>query len=128
MMRASLILCALLVGAPLWATDVPSGQVVTLQEALLVEVDARNTLRMRFVAPAIARDGGTIDYDTAGADMEHLCVHVALPYAVQFELDPDVIVISLSDRETEFGALSPEATQFFDAFRVEDQTCIWEAF
>jgi hypothetical protein len=27
-----------------------------------------------------------------------------------------------------FGEPAPDATQFFEAYRVEGDTCIWEAF
>lgn len=111
-----------------FANEVPSGQTVTLHEVLVDEVDAQTWLRFRFIAPRIARIGGDITYAQAAADMEHLCVSLAMPYMNEFALSGDLIVISLADQETEFGASSPEATQFFDLFRVEDETCIWEAF
>ena len=44
----------------------------------------------------------------------------------QHALDGEVIVISLADRVTEFGVSDPEATQFFEAFRLSNDTCIWE--
>ena len=39
---------------------------------------------------------------------------------------PEQIVISLMDRLVDFGATNPDATQFFEAYRIEDGTCIWE--
>ena len=41
---------------------------------------------------------------------------------------PSQIVISLSDRAVPFGEADPEATQFFEAYRVEGGACIWEMF
>ena len=108
--------------------DVPSGQSIALQEVLVDEVGAETWLRFRFVAPAIARDGGSVDYDLAFEDMTHLCDAVSLPYMEEFALEGDVIVLSFADRETVFGAADPEATQFFEAFRPVDNTCMWEAF
>lgn len=110
------------------ANEVPSGQPVTLYEVLVDNVDEQSWLRFRFTAPQIARENGTINYEQAAADMEHLCQTIALPYLTEYDLKGDMIVISLADRETVFGQSNPEATQFFDAFRVENGACIWEAF
>ena len=41
---------------------------------------------------------------------------------------PAQIVISLSDRPVPFGEAAPDATQFFEAFALQDGTCIWEMF
>ena len=56
----------------------------------------------------------------------HLCETLALPYIAEYALSGDVVVISLADRDTEFGQADPDATQFFEAFRPVDNTCIWE--
>ena len=118
----SLLLCA----SPVWAFDVPSGQDVTLQEVLVDTVGAETWLRFRFVAPGISRDTNGIDLDAATQDMAHLCTTLALPYIAEYALTGDMIVISLSDRETEFGTADPDATQFFEAYHPVDNTCIWE--
>lgn len=110
------------------APEVPSGQPITLYEVLIDTVGAQSWLRFRFIAPQIARDTGTISYEDAADDMEHLCQSVALPYLREYDLKGDLIVISLADQETEFGQSHPEASQFFDAFRIENEICIWEAF
>ncbi|MGJ5619734.1 DUF6497 family protein [Sulfitobacter sp. MF3-043] len=115
-----------LTATPAFAIDVPSGQPVELQEVLVDEVDGQIWLRFRFVAPEIARDGGSIDNEAAAPDMIHLCTSVALPYITQYDLDGQIIVVSLADRVTEFGVPDPDATQFFEAFRAEGDTCIWE--
>ncbi|MGC1502822.1 MAG: DUF6497 family protein [Sulfitobacter sp.] len=119
---ASLLLAA----SPALATDVPSGQPVELHEVLVDAVDSETWLRFRFIAPQIARDGAALEYDVVASDMMHLCTALALPYSVEYALAGDVIVISLADRVTEFGVPDPEATQFFEAFRPVDNTCIWE--
>lgn len=110
------------------ATEVPSGQAVSLHEVLVDDTASGNWLRFRFLAPQISRDSDGLNYETAAADMIHLCDALALPYIDQYALTGEVIVISLSDRETEFGQPDPDATQFFEAFRVKDGTCIWEDF
>ena len=106
----------------------PSGQPVELHEVLVDDLGSEIWLRFRFVAPEIARDGGSIDYAKAEPDMTHLCENLALPYIAEYELKGQMIVISLADRVTEFGQADPDATQFFEAYRLQDNTCIWEGF
>lgn len=113
--------------SPAAALEVPSGQPVALQEVLVDNLEGGETwLRFRFVMPEIARGAGGVDYDIAGPDMAHLCETLALPYVGEHNLAADMIVISLSDRATEFGVADPEATQIFEAFRPVDNACIWE--
>ncbi|MEM9968961.1 MAG: DUF6497 family protein [Pseudomonadota bacterium] len=126
-MRALLLPLAL-AATPLWALDVPSGQLVTLQEVLIDEVGAETWLRFRFLAPQIAREGGSIPYDLAAEDIAFLCTDLALPYLAEYALTGEVVVISLADRATEFGVPDPDATQFFEAFRIVDNTCTFEDF
>ena len=108
---------------------VPSGQEVrylaTVQSAPGPE---GLTIRFRFVAPAIARDTGFVDAETAQADMEWLCTNFALPRLPAGGPVPSQIVVSLSDRAVAFGEPAPEVTQFFEAYTVADGRCVWEAF
>ncbi|WP_415403709.1 DUF6497 family protein [Tateyamaria sp. SN3-11] len=113
---------------PVWAQDVPSGQSLTLSEVLIDTVGSESWLRFRFLAPQIARDGGDITWADAEADFTHLCETTARPYLAQHNLAPDVIVITLMDRAVAFGQADPNATQFIEAFRIQDDACIWEAF
>lgn len=106
---------------------VPSGQAVTLAEVLLDEASGQpgQTLaRFRFLAPEIARETGTVSYEAAAPDMDHLCDTLVLPYLAQHGLAPARVVISLSDRMIPFGAQDPAATQFFEAYRPEAAGCI----
>jgi len=114
------------VAAPVAAFEVPSGQQIELQEVLVEELGQETWLRFRFIAPQIAKGPDAIAYDIAAPDMEHLCTFVALPYIVEHALTGQVIVVSLADRAVEFGAADPDATQFFEAFRAQDDLCIWE--
>lgn len=108
---------------------VPSGQDVRLLEVVLnAPGPAGVAARFRFVAPAIAKDGGEIDFETASADMAHLCQTYALPKLAELGPVPTQIIISFSDRAVPFGEAAPDATQFFEAYRVEGDACIWEAF
>ncbi len=111
---------------------VPSGQVVTLLDVIHNEPGAEGmTVRFRFVAPAIA-PGGAVPFEAAAADMAHLCQTYALPRVLSGVVGggpaPAQIVISLSDLPVEFGASAPEVTQFFEAYSLDGDTCIWEPF
>lgn len=114
--------------AELVSVTVPSGQTVTLSDILADENPGTLWLRFRFVAPDIARDGGTVSPETASADMDWLCENLALPYLAQHALTPARVVISLSDRAVPFGVTDPAATQFFETYRPQDGRCIWEEF
>lgn len=115
-------------GAEPAAIAVPSGQPVTLAEVLLDDAPGETWARFRFVAPQIARRGGSVSHEQAAPDMDHLCAGLALPYLAEQGLAPARVVISLSDRLLPFGTQDAEATQFFEAYRPEGATCIWEAF
>ncbi len=121
-----LILALILTATTALAVDAPSGQPIDLQEVLIDDVGGEAWLRFRFIAPQIARETGSIDIDTAIPDMKHLCTAFALPYLDEYSLSAQMIIISFADRPTEFGETDPDATQFFEAFRVENGTCIWE--
>ncbi|UOA26370.1 DUF6497 family protein [Pseudosulfitobacter sp. DSM 107133] len=127
-LRAAVLTTLMATAAPLWAFDVPSGQVIDLQEVLIDDTSGTSILRFRFLAPEIARDGGTMSYVDSAPDIESLCANTVVPYIAEYALTPEVVVISLADRAVEFGQPDPDATQFFDAFRIENDTCIWEAF
>ncbi len=126
-MKPAAVLC--LLASPVLAEDevpVPSGQPVTFLEAILNEAGPQGqTARFRFVAPQIA-DG--VDFDSAVADMQHLCDTYALPRVTGTGALPQQIVISLSAAPVPFGEPSPGVTQFFEAFSLQDGACIWEVF
>lgn len=110
------------------AITVPSGQSITLQDVIWnVPGEGGLTLRFRFVAPAIG-DGGGVDFDTAAADMQHLCDSFALPRVPEFEPRPEQVVISLSSAAVPFGEPAPDVVQFFESYRIENGTCEWELF
>ena len=110
------------------AQDMPSGQSVTLHEVLVDTVSGENWLRFRFIAPSINKDVGGLAYDSAFEDIEHLCTEIAVPYIAEYNLKSDLVVVSIADQKIEFGETNPDATQFFEAFRVKSDVCIWEAF
>jgi hypothetical protein len=104
---------------------VPSGLVLTLQEILEdVQPDGRLWLRFRYVAPGLTRE---VRAEIEG-DFEALCLSQAVPYLPSAAERADEAVISIASAPLEFGTNAPEVTQFFEVFRLEDGTCIWEAF
>lgn len=109
--------------------DVPSGQPIKLIDTIW-GVPGPNglTVRFRFLAPQIERALGRMTFIEAEADMAHLCQHFALPRVAAPGPAISQIIISLSDRVVGFGEISPDATQFFEAYRPEDGACIWEGF
>lgn len=125
---AALALVPLAASAQAVAIAVPSGQPVTLTEILGDENPGEMWMRFRFVAPQIARDGGTIAHDTAAADLDWLCANLVLPYLDGRGLKPARVILSMADRPVRFGVSDPAATQYFETFRPEAGRCIWEAF
>lgn len=107
---------------------VPSGQQVSYIETIQNVPGEGLVYRFRFLAPAIAREGGSVGQEVAQADMQWLCDNFALPRIASTGPQPSQIVISLSDRAVKFGEASPEATQFFEGYRIEDGKCVWELF
>lgn len=115
--------------APDALIPVPSGQPVRFLDVIRSDPGPEGlTLRFRFVAPEIARDGGTVDAGAAHADMLALCTDYALPRLPTPGPVPSQIIIVLSDREVPFGETRPEATQYFEAYSLLDGACIWEPF
>lgn len=109
------------------ALAVPSGNPVILQEWLLDDQPdgVHSYARFRFVMPAI---GQGADFDAVAEDFQHLCDVYALPWLEASGETAQRIVVSLSDRETEFGIADPEVTQFFEVYSHADGACIWEEF
>ncbi len=107
---------------------VPSGQPVVLQDVVWNVIGSQGfTLRFRFVAPEI-RSGGTVDFDTAVADMQALCVNFAKDRVTNFGGIPEQIIISMAEKPVAFGETLPDVVQFFEAFRIDGDTCIWEIY
>ncbi|CUI78393.1 DUF6497 family protein [Cognatishimia activa] len=106
---------------------VPSGLKFSLQEAFMDALqDGTQALRLRYVAPEI----GTSPYDYTGVadDFMSLCTDIGLPMLAESGQSADQVIVSFSNQETEFGVANPNATQYFEVFTLENDTCIWEAF
>ena len=108
---------------------VPSGQEVRFLDVIRSEPGPEGlTLRFRFIAPAIAREGGVVNAEAEQEDMAALCSGYALSRLPVSGPQPAQVVIVLSDREVPFGETAPEATQYFEAYSIADGMCIWEPF
>lgn len=103
---------------------VPSGQPVVLHETLADDGSGALWLRLRFVAPRLA----ATTQAASAADIDHLCAAVALPYLAETGMAAERVVISLSEQAVPFGEAAPGITQYFEAYRVENDRCIWEGF
>lgn len=107
----------------------PSGQSVTLVETIWDEAGPMGLVaRFRFLAPEINPATGAANADAASADIAWICQDFALPRVMEAGEAPSQIVVSLEDRMVPFGEADPDATQFFEAFRIENGACIWEVF
>jgi len=82
--------------------------------------------RFRYVAEGFA--AGAERFDEIGADLAWLCETHALPRVSNIGPQPRQVVISLADRESEFGVHDEAVTQVFEAYRIEGDHCIWEMF
>jgi hypothetical protein len=125
---------ALLLAAPALAEGagdiaLPSGREVAFHDVVWGEPGpAGLTLRFRFLEPELAQALETMDYDELEADMAYLCEAYALERIASTGPQPSQVVISISDRPTEFGEADPEAVQVFEAYSPEADGCAWEGF
>ena len=103
----------------------PSGLEAVLQDVVSDRPGQGLTYRFRFVAPEFT---GKEEFDSIMADLEYLCMSYARPRLPTLGPKPRQVVISLADRPVDFGVIDPDVAQVFEAYRVEDGTCIWEMF
>lgn len=105
------------------AIALPSGGRATFLDIVRgAEGAVGETARFRFVDSALTAG------EDRSADMQALCEGYALERARKMDPAPRQIVITLADRPVPFGETDPEAVQFFEAYRIESDACIWEMF
>lgn len=111
------------------AIAVPSQQSVTLLDIIWnSEGPDGPAPRFRFLAPAIARAGGSVDFATIEGDLQHLCETYVQDALAAKGIAAPVVLLSMADRAVDFGSTDPEATQYFDQFTITDTSCIREVF
>jgi len=104
----------------------PSGLRLYLSGVVLEP--AAGIARFRFVAPGIDPAGDAVPYEAVAGDFSWLCERLALPALRSNAQELGQIIISMADRAVVFGATDPDATQFFESYAVDGETCVWEAF
>lgn len=109
------------------AVRLPSGIEVYLQEMLWDRPGEGLAYRFRFVSPEFSNEGAELE--NVQADLDYLCQSFALP-RVSNDVGPipSQIIVSLADKPSEFGVFDESVAQVFEAYRVENDSCIWEAF
>ena len=121
---ASLLALALAGAAAAEGIPVPSGQPVERIEVIEEAAPDGLVLRYRFLAP----EAGALEFEARMADMAHLCDTVALPELRAAGQEPRRVVVSLSEKAVEFGVRDATVAQFFEAYTIGPERCIWEAF
>ncbi|CTQ51332.1 hypothetical protein JDO7802_03371 [Jannaschia donghaensis] len=102
----------------------PSGQPLVLWEVVWERVEGAGTQAVfRFIAPQIARDGGTVDADAAFTDLDWLCTTHAIPVARLPAARADTVVVTLMDRPVARGTTDAAATQYFGVYTIENGEC-----
>lgn len=107
----------------------PSGLQVelheTLYEPLGVTASTARIMRLRFVAPDLG-DVEEYGIDRVEGDFEWFCHQFGLPRARKAAPLVEQVIVSIASQEVPFGDIVPEVVQYFDAFRIEEDSCIWE--
>ncbi|MCT4556975.1 MAG: DUF6497 family protein [Pelagimonas sp.] len=106
--------------------DLPSGLSVTLQEHFVDTLpDGSDQARFRFVAPGLGQGAG---FARVESDFPILCADIAVPTLATTRPDVTQVIISMAAKPLAFGATDPSVVQYFEAFRIENGSCIWEVF
>ncbi|MBU2993914.1 DUF6497 family protein [Octadecabacter sp. 1_MG-2023] len=103
--------------------QVPSGQALSFLE-FISEMDG-DIVRFRFLAPQI---GDAFTYMDVANDFQVVCDEQVMPVLGANGLEPRQIVLSMSAMDIPFGEDNPDVLQFFEIFRPENDTCIWEEY
>lgn len=114
-----------MLAGPATAQDaLPSGQALVLWEIVWERVSSGDTQAvLRFIAPQIARDGGTVDAATALADLDWLCRTHGVAVAALPAARSDKVVVTLMDRAVPRGTTDAAATQYFGLYTIENGEC-----
>lgn len=104
----------------------PSGLEARLQEVVWDRTGMGVAYRFRYVAPGFSDE--TANFEDLMRDLEFLCHEHALPRLADIGPKPAQLIVSLADKPSEFGVHDPDVAQVFEAYRIENGTCIWEAF
>ncbi|MBS1303148.1 hypothetical protein GZH79_12545 [Loktanella sp. SALINAS62] len=105
---------------------VPSGLDIALADVIMDS--GAGIARFRFLSSALSGGDEAATFSDVIDDLTWLCDSVVVPALELQEWTGQQVVLSVSDRPTEFGIYDPQVTQFFQPFRVADGACRWEDF
>lgn len=104
-----------------------SGLVVSLHETRLEPVGAPThgvrTVRLRYVSSQLEETA--FSFERIEGDFIELCASFGLKTRAQSAPKAEQVIISIASQPTAFGESAPKVAQYFDAFLVEGDTCIW---
>ena len=107
----------------------PSGMKAELHETIFepvgVTASTAKVLRLRYVAAEVA-DKEAFGFNQIEADFVWLCTRDGLEFVTSSAPMIEQIIVSISSEIVPFGETAPNVVQYFDAFKLESQTCIWE--
>ena len=115
----------LAVATPVVAQEtIPSGQALVLWEVMWERIEGGGTQAvLRFIAPGVAREGGTVGPEAALTDLDWLCATHAVPLSRLPAARADSVVITMMDRPVPRGVTDPDATQYFGLYTIENGEC-----
>jgi hypothetical protein len=105
---------------------VPSGQAIEFFEQRVD--DATGAVRLRFLAPDLDDPLKRPSFEDITLDLEMLCREFGVKTTLEDGLENTQIVISLSSEKVEYGVINSEVEQVFEAFSVQNGTCMLEMF
>ncbi|MEM6407258.1 MAG: DUF6497 family protein [Pseudomonadota bacterium] len=105
----------------------PSGLIVEPLDIQLEPVGAPTlsvqTVRLRYVSDQLGDKA--FSFERIEGDFAHLCETEGLMTRARSAPKARQIIISIASEPLVFGEISPEIIQYFDAFDVVSETCIW---
>ena len=107
------------------AVSVPSGRELRLIDIITNAPGPEGAAaRFRFLAPGLQPD----EMESASADMQAVCESFALGFIGGMVPEPQQIIISFAGAEVPFGEAAPDVVQFFESYRIQGKSCIWEIY
>jgi hypothetical protein len=113
---------------PMGTLAAPSGQSVQVQDLMIEENPHSGELQVvvRLLAPQIAGDG--LSGAELRGDMDWACLTWGVPVAQAEAATPGWVVVEMMEAPVERGIATPEIRRYFESYRLEGPTCIWELF
>lgn len=107
--------------------SMPSGLVVEPLETRLEPFGAPThsvqTVRLRYVSDQLTEKA--FDFAQIEGDFAYLCQTDGLVTRARSAPNAKQIIISIASEPLVFGEISPQIVQYFDAFDVKSDACVW---